>query len=163
MLRACIDSSARAGLVQPTHELERIYSYCEGQTSDNLPDAWTAGLVRNHAFEDASDLASFSCVTLQAPGVLRDVAHKVLTLLSGCHGRSAGSSLNELVADPIFEAGQKPSSILDAIHYLGDNDVYKGVGCQPQVDKGLLSVIFASTAAGLQVSLKFVMAKLMNH
>ena len=60
------------------------------------------------------------------------------------------NTFSALLDGRILEPSQNSSSALDVIHYLQGTQGHACSGCQAQVDKGLLTVIFADVG-GLQV------------
>ncbi len=91
-------------------------------------------------------------VLLQAFRVLNRAANTVLTALSKSpYMRTNLNIFDSILDDPVLDPGKVASSKVDAIHYYDTETAREGGGCPAHEDRGLLTVIFADTDAGLQV------------
>ena len=90
-------------------------------------------------------------LSTQEFATLQRIAEAVLTVLSTAPLLTLSSNtLSDLLDGLVLQPGQKSSSALDAIRYVQGSQGHPSSGCQPHVDKGLLTVILAD-AGGLQV------------
>jgi len=90
---------------------------------------------------------------LQAFHVLKKTANAVLTALAKSPFlKIKANSFDSILEDPVLDPGVVSCSSLDVIHYWDPGNADCSNNGQAVADKGLLTVIFADTEAGLQVN-----------
>ena len=89
------------------------------------------------------------CAFLQAFKVFHRAGEQVMTAVTKSPALSIRTSaFSDIQDDSILASGQRSSSVLVIVHYLGTSTT--SGGCHPHVDKGALTLI-SSDADGLQI------------
>ncbi len=90
--------------------------------------------------------------TLQAFHILKKTANAVLTALAKSPFlKLKANSFDSILEDPVLDPGMVSCSSLDVVHYWDPGNADCSNNDQAVADKGLLTVLFADTEAGLQV------------
>ena len=89
---------------------------------------------------------------LQAFHILKKTVNTVLTALAKSPFlKIKANSFDSILEDPVLDPGMVSCSSLDVAHYWDPGNADCSNNGQAVADRGLLTVLFADTAAGLQV------------